>query len=126
MLARRSLPFEKALCTVKINRMTEGAITTRRNQAIETNIIKILDSRVRFKIIVEGNFSIGNQQHKVNTSLENLKKVPFTNNTKRVPPASTDFDTSSSKKIIYRRNTKCITGRRKFCKKLHVTKKFCH
>ena len=100
MLARRSLPFEKTLRTVKINSMAEGAITARRNQVIETNIIKILYSRVRFKIIVEGNFSIGNQQHKVNTSLENLKKVPFTNNTKLVPPASTDFGTCSSKKII--------------------------
>ena len=46
------------------------------------------DSRVCFKIIVEGSFNIVVQQHKVNISLENLKEVPFTNNSKLVPLAS--------------------------------------
>ena len=45
-------------------------------------------SRVLFKVIVEGNFNMEVQQHKVNTSLENLKEVPFTSNSKLVPPAS--------------------------------------
>ena len=67
--------------------MVEGAITTRENQVTETNI-NIVDSRVRFTIIAEGNFNMGVQQHKVNTSLENLKEVPFTNNSKLVPLTS--------------------------------------
>ena len=87
MSARRSLPLERALRTVKINRIAEGAITTRENQVTETNI-NIVDSRVRFTIIAEGNFNMGVQQHKVNTCLENLKEVPFTNNSKLVPLTS--------------------------------------
>ena len=87
MSARRSLPFERALRTVKINRMVEGANTTRENQIIETNI-NMVHSRVRFTIIAEGNFNMGVQQHKVNTSLENLKEVHFTNNSKLVPLTS--------------------------------------
>ena len=67
--------------------MVEGAITTRENQVTETNI-NIVDSRVRFTIIAEGNFNMGVQQHKVNTSLENLKEVSFTNNSKLVPLTS--------------------------------------
>ena len=81
MLARRSLPFEKTLRTVKINRMAEGTITTRGNIGDRDH------SRVRFKIIAEGNFNMGVQQHKVNISLRNLK-VLFTNNSKLVPLAS--------------------------------------
>ena len=87
MSARRNLPFERAPRTVKINRMAEGAITTQENQVIETNI-NMVDSRVHFTIIVEENFNMGVQQHKVNTSLENLKEVPFTNNSKLVPLTS--------------------------------------
>ena len=87
MLARRNLPFEKALRTIKINRMAEGAITPRGNQVIETNI-NMVNSKVRFNIIAEGNFNMEVQQHRVNTSLENLKEVPFTNNSKLVPLAS--------------------------------------
>ena len=90
MSARRSLPFERALRShdrVKTNRMTEGAITTRENQVIETNI-NMVDCRVRFTIIAESNFNMGVQQHKVNTSLENLKEVPLTNNSKLVPLTS--------------------------------------
>ena len=79
MSARRNLPFERAPRTVKINRMAEGAITTQENQVIETNI-NMVDSRVHFTIIVKENFNMGVQQHKVNTSLENLKEVPFTSN----------------------------------------------
>ena len=106
MLTRRNVPFKWALRTVKINRMAEGAITTRENQVIATNI-NIVDYRVRFKIIVEGNFNMEVQPHKVDPSLENLNEVPFTNNSKLVPLVSMTF-----KKIIYRRNTKCTTGRK--------------
>ena len=67
--------------------MAEGAIATRKNKVIETNI-NMVDSKVRFTIIVEGNFNMGVQQHKVNTYLENLKEVPFTNNSKLVPLTS--------------------------------------
>ena len=88
MLARRSLPFEKALCTVKINRMAQGSITTRGNQVIETNIINMVDSRVRFKIIAERNFITKVEQLKVNISVENLKEVRLTNNSKLMPIAS--------------------------------------
>ena len=63
--------------------MAEGAIPTRGNQLIETKIIK--DSRVRFKTIAEGNFNVEVQQYKVNTSLENLKDVSYTNYSKLVP-----------------------------------------
>ena len=57
MLERKNLPFEKALCTVKINRMAEGTITTRRNQVIETNI-NIVNSKARSNIIAERHFSM--------------------------------------------------------------------
>ena len=64
--------------------MAEGVITTRKNQAIETNI-NMVDFRVSFTIIAEENFNMGvQQQHKINTSLENLKEAPFTNNSKLV------------------------------------------
>ena len=68
MLARKDLLFETALHTVKTNRKMMSAITTRGSQVIETNIIV--------------------QQHKVNTSLENLKEDLFTNISKLVPLAS--------------------------------------
>ena len=42
--------------------MTEGAITTRGSQVTETNVINVVGSRIRFKIIAEGNFIIGVQQ----------------------------------------------------------------
>ena len=54
----------------------------------DVSIRNMADSRVCFKIIVEGSFNIVVQQHKVNISLENLKEVPFTNNSKLVPLAS--------------------------------------
>ena len=59
MLVRRNLPLEKAFHTVKINHMAEDAITTQGNQVIETKVINMLDSRVRFKITVEVSFSMG-------------------------------------------------------------------
>ena len=88
MLAIKSLPFEKALRTVKINRLAEDIIITWGNQEIQTNIINMINSKVRFKIIAEEDFYVKVQQHKVNTFLENLKEVPFTNNSKLVPLAS--------------------------------------
>ena len=45
-------------------------------------------AKVRFKIIAEGNFNMEVHQHKVNISLENLKEIPFTNNSKLIPLAS--------------------------------------
>ena len=42
--------------------MTEGAITTRGSQVTETNVINMVGSRIRFKIIAEGNFVIVVQQ----------------------------------------------------------------
>ena len=48
----------------------------------------MVDSRVRFKIIAKRNFNMEVQQHKVNTSLENLKEVPFIYNSKLVVLAS--------------------------------------
>ena len=47
MLAKKSLPFEKALCTVKINHMGKGTINARGNQAVETNIIDMIEGRKR-------------------------------------------------------------------------------
>ena len=41
--------------------MAEGAITTRRNHVIETNI-NMVNSKVRFNIIAEGNFTMEVQQ----------------------------------------------------------------
>ena len=67
--------------------MAEGAITKQGNQVTETNI-NVVNSKVRFNIIAEGNFNMEVQQHRVNTSLENLKEVSFTNNSKLVPLAS--------------------------------------
>ena len=82
MSTRKSLSFKRVFRTVKINHTVEGAITTRKNQVIETNI-NMVDFRVGFTIIAEENFNMGvQQQHKINTSLENLKDVPFTNNSK--------------------------------------------
>ena len=80
-------PFENTFHTVKINRIAEGTITTRGNQVIETNI-NIVNSKVRFSIIVQGNFNIEVQQHWINVSFRNLKEVPFTNNSKPVPLTS--------------------------------------
>ena len=48
----------------------------------------MVNSKVRFNIIAEGNFNMEVQEHRVNTSLENLKEVPFTSNSKLVPLAS--------------------------------------
>ena len=62
MLARKSLSFEKDLPTVTTNSMTEGAITTRGTQVTETSVINMVGSRIRFKIIAEGNFIMGVQQ----------------------------------------------------------------
>ena len=87
MLGRTNVSFEKVLRTVKINCMAEGAITKQGNQVTETNI-NMVNSKVRFNIIAEGNFNMEVQQHRVNTSLENLKEVPFTSNSKLVPLAS--------------------------------------
>ena len=101
MLVKRSLPFEKALHTIKINRMTRrgGAITTRGNQVIETNK-NMVNSKVRFNIIAEGSFNMEVQQH--------IGKYLF-RKSKSGPKIQ---DTSSSKKIIYGGNTKCTTGRK--------------
>ena len=77
MLARRSLNLEKALRTVEINHIVSDC---KGNQVIETNIINMADSRLHFKIIAEGNFNMEFQEHKVFTSLKNLKEVTFTNN----------------------------------------------
>ena len=86
-LARRNLPFRKALGTVKINCMAEDDITTRGNQVVQTNI-NMVNYKVHFTIIAEGKFNMEVQEHRVNTSLENLKEVPFTNNSNLVPLAS--------------------------------------
>ena len=72
----------------------------------------MVDYRVPFKIIAEGDFYENHQQLKSGTTAIN------------------DFDTLSTKKIIYRTNTKFITGRKaislcKTGKKLHATNKFC-
>ena len=48
----------------------------------------MVNSKVRVNIIVKGNFNMEVQPHSVNTYLENLKEVPFTNNSKQVPLAS--------------------------------------
>ena len=61
--------------------MAEGTITRRGNIGDRDH------SRVRFKIIAEGNFIMGVQQHMINTSLGNLE-LPFTSNSKLVPLAS--------------------------------------
>ena len=63
MLAR-SFPFKNALRIVKRNRMAEDAITPWGNKVIETNIINTIVSRVRFKIIALGNFSLEVRQKK--------------------------------------------------------------
>ena len=111
MLARRSLPFEKALRTLKINRMAQGSSTTRENQVIETNIINMVDSRVRFKIIAERNFITKVEQHKVNISVENLKEVRLTNNSKLMPIASMTL-IHLVVQNNFPKNTKFITGRK--------------
>ena len=67
--------------------MAEDAISTWGNQVIEPNI-NMVNSKLHFNIIAGGNFSIEVQRHRVNTSSENLKVVPFTNNTKLVSLAS--------------------------------------
>ena len=63
MLGRRNVSFEKVLRTVKINCMAEGAITKHGNQVTETNI-NMVNSKVRFNIIAEGNFNMEVQQHR--------------------------------------------------------------
>ena len=92
----RSLPFVKALRTVKINRMVEDAVATQGNQVIETNITNMVDSRIRLKIITVGNFNKGVLQPKVVTSLENLEEVPFPQQLKTGTTGINDFDTFSS------------------------------
>ena len=72
MLERRSLPFKKALRTIKVNRMAEGAIIATRGNQVSRRHHNKYD---RFKIIAEENLYMKVPQHKVNTSLENL----FTN-----------------------------------------------
>ena len=63
MLGRRNVSFEKVLRTVKINCMAEGAITKHGNQVTGTNI-NMVNSKVRFNIIAEGNFNMEVQQHR--------------------------------------------------------------
>ena len=67
--------------------MAEGDITTRGNQVVKTNI-NMVNYKVHFTIRAEGKFNMEVQKHRVNTSLENLKEVPFTNNSNLVPLAS--------------------------------------
>ena len=111
MLARRNLPFEKSLRAIKINRMAEGAITPRGNQVIETNI-NMVNSKVRFNIIAEGNFKHGSSATQGKYLFRKSKGGSFHQQLKTGTIGINDFDTSSSKKIIYRRNTKCTTGRK--------------
>ena len=51
MLARKGIPFERALRTVKTNRIVESAIIARESQVVEVKVINMVASRVRFKII---------------------------------------------------------------------------
>ena len=125
MLERRNLPFKKAFRTIKINRMAEGAITTRGNQVIEMNI-NMVDSKVHFNIIVERNFNMEVQQHRANTSLENLNEVSFNNNSKLVPLASVTLIHPVVRKLFTKEIPNVpLAGRLSYEKKLHATKKFC-
>ena len=72
----------------------------------------MVDSRVRFKILAEGNFNMGVQQHKVNSSLEYVKGARFSKNSKLVPLASMTLIHPVLRKIIYQRGTKCSTCRK--------------
>ena len=60
----------------------------------------MVNSEVHFNITAEGNFSMEVQQHKVNTTLENLTEVSFTNNSKLVPLASITLIHQVVKKLI--------------------------
>ena len=91
--------------------MAQDSITTRENQVIETNIIKMVNSRVRFKIIAERNFITKVEQHKVNISVENLKEVRLTNNSKLMPIASMTL-IHLVVQNNFPKNTKFITGRK--------------
>ena len=114
-MARKSLLFEKALHTVSTNRMVEGAV------------INMVDSRVLFKIIAERSFNMKVQQHKVNTSLENLKEILFPNNLKLVPLTSTTLIHPAVRKLFTEEITNVpLAGRPsafKTVRKKHATKK---
>ena len=108
MSARKILSFENALCTVKTNHMAEVSYYYAGKAGNLEQHNKY--GRIHLKIIAEGNFNMKIQQHKVNTSLENLKEISFTNDSKLVPLASLAMiHPVVRKKIIYRRNTKCTT-----------------
>ena len=99
-------------------------------QVIETIIVNMVHSRVRFKIIADGSFNMGVQQHKVNTSLENLKKVPFTNNSKLVLLASMTLIHPVVRKLLTKEIANVpLAGRLsqfvRQWKKTPATKKFC-
>ena len=79
-VGEKKFPFRKGTShnQNKSHDATGGAITTRGNQVIETNI-NMVNSKVRFNIIVEGNFNMEVQQHMVNISLKNPKVVQKSN-----------------------------------------------
>ena len=100
-VGEKKSPFRKGTShnQNKSHDATGGAITTRGNQVIETNK-NMVNSKVRFNIIAEGNFNMEVQQH--------IGKYLF-RKSKSGPKIQ---DRSSSKKIIYGGNTKCTTGRK--------------
>ena len=109
--------------------MAESAITMQGNKVIETNI-NMINYKARFNIIVEGNFNMEVQQHMENTSLENLKEVSFTNNSKLFPLASMTFIHPVVRKLSTKEIPNVpLAGRLsqfvKQCKKIHATKKLC-
>ena len=78
----------------------------------------MVDSKVHFNIIAEGNSDMEVQQHKVNTSLENLKEVPFTNNSKQVPLALMTLIHPVVRKLFTKEIPICTISRKAitFCK----------
>ena len=110
-VGEKKSPFRKGASHSKSKLHGGGRCYNAGKPGIQTNIINMIDSRVRFKIIAKGNFKMEVQQHKVDASRKS-KGGPFHQQLKTGNAGISDFDTSCSKKIIYRRNTKFTTSRK--------------
>ena len=110
-VGEKKSPFRKGASHSKSKLYGGGRCYYAGKPGIQTNIINMIDSRVRFKIIAKGNFNMEVQQHKVDASRKS-KGGSFHQQLKTGNAGISDFDTSCSKKIIYRRNTKFTTSRK--------------
>ena len=128
-VGEKKSPFRKGPSHSKSKLHGGGRCYYAGKPGIQTNIINMIDSRVRFKIIAKGNFNMEVQQHKVKSSRKS-KGGSFHNNSKLVTLASvTLIHPVVRKSFIEEIPNLPLVGRPsqfvKQWKKLHATKEFC-